>query len=305
MKRGALWCIVIVASVCISDIAWAHSLLNSNDNTNRISEIAFVDIPILVAAMLYAKGALVLFKRAKREPSRVLLRALSFACGLIVLALALVSRLDDWGAELFALHMVQHEVLMLIAAPLLVLGRPLPVILWAFSGSRRAALAGFSQKGIVKAVWGLLSAPIVAWLLHALALWIWHAPALFSAVLISPAVHDLQHFTFFATALLFWTALFQERRRDHQGAGILYLFTTTVHSGVLGALITFAQQPWYSAYLQTSQAWGFTALEDQQLGGLIMWVPSSLVYVGAALVLLSRWISASERPGRATRPGTM
>jgi putative membrane protein len=247
-----------------------------------------------VAALLYARGAWVLFKRAKRDAARVNIRALSFFCGLILLAVALLSPLDRWGAELFALHMVQHEVLMLIAAPLLVLARPLPVFLWAFSGEWRIRLGRLSMHPGVEGSWRLLSAPITGWLVHALALWIWHTPALFNAVLIHPGIHDLQHFTFFATALLFWTALFQERRRDHQGAAILYLFTTTVHSGVLGALITFAQRPWYSSYLQTSQSWGLTALEDQQLGGLIMWVPSSLVYVGAALVLLARWISMSD-----------
>jgi cytochrome c oxidase assembly factor CtaG len=211
-----------------------------------------------------------------------------------VLALALLSPLDRWGAELFAIHMVQHEALMLIAAPLLVLGRPLPVFLWAFSGSWRAGLARFSQNRTVGSLWAGLCAPLSGWILHALALWIWHAPRLFNAVLIHRGVHDLQHFTFLATALLFWTALFQERRRAHQGAAILYLFTTTVHTGVLGALITFAQRPWYSAYLQTSRSWGFTPLEDQQLGGLIMWVPGSLVYIGVALVLLARWIQSSS-----------
>jgi putative membrane protein len=107
-------------------------------------------------------------------------------------------------------------------------------------------------------------------------------------------VHELQHLTFLLTALVFWAALFDERRRERQGAAILYLFTTTVHTSILGALITFAAHPWYASYLQTSTQWGLTALEDQQLGGLIMWVPGSLVYVGAALVLLARWIAAPE-----------
>jgi putative membrane protein len=223
-----------------------------------------------------------------------MLRAGAFASGLIALAIALLSPLDAWGAELFALHMVQHEVLMLVAAPLLVLGRPLPVFLWAFSESWRNALSRLVRARAVRQGWQWLLSAGCAWLLHALALWIWHVPRFFDAVLLSQTVHDLQHLTFFVTALVFWAALLHERRRDQQGAAIFYLFTTTVHTSVLGAMITFAGRPWYSAYLQTSEHWGLTALEDQQLGGLIMWVPGSLVYVGIALVLMARWISGNE-----------
>jgi cytochrome c oxidase assembly factor CtaG len=191
--------------------------------------------------------------------------------------------------------MIQHELLMLVAAPLLVLGRPLPLFLWAFTGAWRNGLCSFAQQPVVRRLWqGLLSAGI-AWMLHALALWLWHVPHFFNAVLISPTIHDLQHLTFLLSALLFWAALFEERRRERQGAAIVYLFTTTVHTSVLGALITFAAHPWYSAYLEIPRHWALSALEDQQLGGLIMWVPGSLVYVGAALVLLARWISAGER----------
>jgi putative membrane protein len=208
--------------------------------------------------------------------------------------LALLSPLDRWGAQLFALHMVQHELLMLIAAPLLVLGRPLPMFLWAFDERARAGLARLANSAVVQSIWSTLLSPLVAWLLHALALWLWHVPRFFDAVLQDAVLHDVQHLSFLLAALVFWAAMIETRRQEQQGAAILYLFTTTIHTSVLGALITFATRPWYAAYLQIPRAWGLTALEDQQLGGLIMWVPGSLVYVGIALALLVRWIRASD-----------
>jgi cytochrome c oxidase assembly factor CtaG len=253
-----------------------------------------VGIPMAVAAVLYALGAARVWTRSAQGRRLLARRAIAFAMGLIALGLALLSPLDAWGAELFSMHMAQHEILMLIAAPLLVLGRPLPLFVWAFRGAWREALTRFVRRRWVQRGWRVLIGAAMAWVLHALALWLWHVPAFFSAVLKSPLIHDLQHFTFLASALLFWSALFDEHRRDHRGAAILYLFTTTVHTGVLGALITLASHPWYSPYLQTSTRWGLTPLEDQQLGGLIMWVPGSFVYVGAALVLLARYIASSD-----------
>jgi putative membrane protein len=255
---------------------------------------------ILLAAGLYSTGLMRLWAHAGRARRELLWRALAFAGGLLVLAGALLSPLDRWSAELFSMHMIQHELLMLAAAPLLVAGRPLPVWLWAFGATGRDTVVRAVRPRVVRVAWSAFVSPGIAWMCHALALWVWHVPKFFDAVLVSRPIHDLQHFTFLATALMFWAALFEERNRERRGAGILYLFTTTVHTSVLGALITFAARPWYSAYLQTPAHWGLSALEDQQLGGLIMWVPGSIVYVGTALFLLARWIAASDR--RLTHP---
>ncbi len=121
-------------------------------------------------------------------------------------------------------------------------------------------------------------------------------PALFDATLRSDLVHTLQHLCFLGSALLFWWALVHgPRDLAGYGAAVLYLFTTSVHSGVLGALITFAGSVLYPAYAGTTESWGLTALEDQQLGGLIMWVPAGLVYIFAGLALCAGWMRESER----------
>ena len=284
---------MILFGLAVSTAAWAHSIAPVKETSG---ELLGVLLPLLTVAALYLIGSWRLRYRSRGAHRLRRAQFTAFVAGWVALALALLSPLDTLGGELFAVHMAQHEVLMLIAAPLLVIGRPLPVFLWAFSTKWRAALGRAAQTLLVRGVWGGLTRPLTAWALHAFALWAWHAPRLFEAALVHRGVHDLQHISFLATALLFWSALLHARARETQGAAILYLFTTTVHTGVLGALITFGAHPWYPAYLATAPHWGFTALEDQQLGGLIMWVPGSLVYVGVALTLLARWINAAGRP---------
>jgi putative membrane protein len=136
---------------------------------------------------------------------------------------------------------------------------------------------------------------LAAWLIHGAVLWMWHLPSLFQAVLESEFVHALQHLSFLLSALLFWWALLQGRRHAiNYGLAVLYLFTTAAHSGLLGALLTFARTVWYPAYAGKTDSWGLSALEDQQLGGLIMWVPACAVYIVAGLALFAAWLRESE-----------
>jgi len=225
-------------------------------------------------------------------------RAWAFAAGWVALALALLSPLDAAAGRSFAAHMIQHEALMLIAAPLLVMGRGLPTLLWSLPRDARVAVGHFTKLRVVRGAWNAITSPMSAWLLHGAALWLWHAPPLFNAALGDGALHHWQHATFFVTALLFWHALLRHGARSARGAAIFYLFTTTVHTGVLGALITFARAPLYAPFdYGLLPAGALTPLEDQQLGGLIMWVPGALVYVGVALTLLARWLrDASQEP---------
>lgn len=218
-----------------------------------------------------------------------------FACGWFALFVALVSPLHAWGRVLFSAHMTQHEVLMLVAAPLLVLGRPLVVFLWAFPVSWSRRLGNFGKVRWVQRTWRLLTIPLVAWVVHAVALWIWHVPVLFEAVLQNEWVHTLQHLSFLISALLFWWALIHgPQGAMGYGAAVLYLFTTSIHSGALGALITIAGSVWYPSYIPFTSSWGLTPLEDQQLGGLIMWIPAGLVYIIAGLALFAGWLRESD-----------
>jgi putative membrane protein len=189
--------------------------------------------------------------------------------------------------------MGQHEILMLIAAPLLVLSRPLVPVLWGLPIGWRKNLGQGSKVTVVQRVWYSLTRPSIAWWVHAVALWVWHAPQLFQATLRNEWVHAAQHLSFFGSALLFSWSLFYGSNRSSYGASFLYIFTTAVHTSILGALLTFSGQVWYPAYAR-STAWGLTPLEDQQLGGLIMWLPAGLVYLGAALTVFALWLRESD-----------
>lgn len=249
-----------------------------------------------MGSWLYARGVRRIWARAGAGRGIAQWRAWSFAGGLVATAVALISPLAAWGAALFSAHMLQHVVLMLVAAPLLVLGAPLRVMLWAFDAPDRRSLGGLSRAPWLRQAWHGLTNPVTAWMLHAVALWVWHLPWLFSLTLRSEPAHIAQHLSFFGTALLFWWVLGERghSHRMHAGAGILYVFTTALHSAALGALLTFAEMPLYTAYGPGAAAWGLTPLEDQQLAGLIMWVPGGMVYVLAALALLAAWMRASE-----------
>lgn len=252
---------------------------------------AWVLAGLVSSAWLYAAGIRRLWSEARFGGGISAGRAACFFSGLAVLVIALVSPVDALGDELFSMHMVQHELMMLGAAPLLVAGNPLAAFIWAFAASVRPRIARLARSTAVRATWGVLTRPPVAWLLHALMLWAWHFPSLFAASLADEGMHTLQHVSFLGSALLFWASLIGSHNRSRDGTAAVYVLTTILHTGVLGALLTFSPRPWYPGYAGRTEAWGLSLLEDQQLGGLIMWVPAGFVLLGAGLWFAARAIS--------------
>jgi len=247
---------------------------------------------LAVGGWAYSRGLRTLRARTRGRPRRGVAgwRAGCYAAGLLTLAVALVSPVDAVGGALFSVHMAQHLLLVMVAAPLLVLGEPLLVTLWALPlGARRALGRWWARARRARAAWRTLRQPLVVWALHVGTLWAWHAPRLYQGALRHPAVHALEHASFFLPALLFWWLLADRRSRRRLGVGtcVVFLFTAGLQSTVLGALITVAQRPWYTAYYDTTRAWGLTPLEDQQLAGLIMWIPASAVYLAALVALFA------------------
>jgi putative membrane protein len=256
-------------------------------------------LPLLASAWLYGRGLGLLWDEHVGRGIRVW-EAVCFAVGWITTALALLSPLHTLSEQLFVAHMIQHELLMVVAAPLLVVGRPLVPMLWALPSNARRTVGRFTRHPALQRSWGFVSLPIVAFFVHGTAIWIWHAPALYEATLTSDGVHALQHLSFFGTALLFWWTIIHAHapggrtRAVSFGTAVLLLFGTALHSGALGALLTFSRTLWYPAYGATAGAWGLTPFEDQQLAGLVMWIPASLAYLVAALFLFAGWLNASE-----------
>jgi cytochrome c oxidase assembly factor CtaG len=276
----------IAALACALAAGAANAHEAGGDGGFAWSFEAWVIVPLALAFAWFTAGTLRLRARgAHAGPARR--RAALFYAGWTVLALALTSPLHAAGARSFAAHMLEHELLMLVAAPLLVLSTPVGVALWALPAPARHALGGLGHSPGWLAVWGAIASLLGATALQAIALWLWHAPGLFGLALAQRGWHVAQHACFMATALLFWHAVW--RQRGQAGPVVLALFFTATVSGALGAFMAFARSPWYAGYAALGLApLGLTPLEDQQLAGLLMWVPGGLVHAGAALWLLAR-----------------
>jgi putative membrane protein len=253
-----------------------------------------------LAAVLgvYAVGLVRLWRSAGYGRGIRPVEVAAFFCGWLVLVVALSPPLDEWSETWLVAHMTQHELLMVVAAPLMAMSAPLIALLWAIPARiRRPALALVRRPPITN-LWTALTAPASAFLLHALALWIWHLPVLYDYALEHEGVHAVQHLCFFGTAGLFWWGISYGRYgRIGYGAAVVYVFATAVHSGVLGALLTVAPRVWYAPYLIVHPS-GLSPLEDQQLAGLLMWVPASLIFAGGGLVLFALWLRESDRRTR-------
>jgi putative membrane protein len=253
-----------------------------------------ISIALVLGALLYVKGLARLWRKAGAGRGIRRAEVMHFILGWASLASSLLSPVDEWTHRSFALHMVQHELLMVVAAPLIVLGRPLEAWTWALSRSAQRVLAKTMKVSIVHTVGRVMTMSSVAWVVHALALWLWHLPILFRAALHDPLLHILQHSCFFFSAIAYWWSVFGGRARRPGGSSIASLFTTMLHTSALGALLTFSQTSWYT--VGGSLLFGLSALEDQQLGGLVMWVPGSLPYLIAGLLIVARWMSYAHAP---------
>ena len=276
--------IVTGALACGAAGAQAHEI-SGKEAAELSFEVALL-LVLVASAALHLVGTVRLWRRAGvgRGVSRA--AVVRWWAGWGVLCVALLSPLDDWGARLFWMHMVQHELLMVIAAPLLVTGRPLEAWTWGLAPEWRTAL-GRLRLPFLSRIWSHVTGIRGAWYLQALALWIWHAPMFFALAVVDVGVHTLQHASFLGTALLFWWSVLPRAGKPPQAAALASLFTTMLHSGALGALLTFAPRPWYAPYVGEA---GLSALDDQQLGGLIMWAPGGLAYLVAGLALIAMWL---------------
>jgi putative membrane protein len=248
--------------------------------------------PLVVFGGMYAIGAITLSRRRGWNGTTHNWRDLAWLVGWLSLAAALISPLHWLGERLLAFHMIEHEIIMTVSVPLIVVARPVGTWLWSLPRRVRLGVASFMQHPNTRGAWNWLSAGRNATLLHGVAIWAWHAPALFDAAVENLVLHCLQHLSFFATAVLFWWSVF---RRSETGAAACHVFVTMLHTSVLGALMALAPRVLYQQQTSAAASWGLTPLEDQQLAGIIMWVPAGTIYAGAALALLAIWIKGASK----------
>lgn len=256
-------------------------------------------LPLLVLLTLgglYCAGWRRLGARAAhREPWRAAL----FAAAWLALGLALLAPLHTFADELFAVHMLQHLLLIAIAPPLLLLANPMPVVVWGLSpGLRERATRALAPEGSITRLLRVLTRPTVAWPLFVVDLWLWHLPLIYQAALASEPVHYLEHLLFFGTAVLFWWPVIGPaplRSRLGYPLRILYVFLAWLPNSLLGAIIALSGWVFMPFYAARPRHWGLDPLADQQLAGLIMWIPGDLIFAAAIFCLFLALLRQEDR----------
>jgi putative membrane protein len=257
--------------------------------------------PLVIAglglgAAAYAYGVARLWRAAGAERGVRPHHAVAYGAGLAVCVLALLSPIDRASDVLFSAHMAQHELLMLIAAPLVVLGRPLIPLMWTLPRRWRVRAARTARRPHVARIGRVVTSPVVALVLHAVVRWVWHLPVLFDAALADDRLHAFQHLTFFASAALFWWAVIHGRYgRAGYGVASAFVFFTMLHSGLLAAILALSDHPLYPPHATATAAWGMDAVVDQQRAGLLMWIPGGVVMMALGLAMFAAWLGQSAR----------
>ncbi len=226
-------------------------------------------------------------------------RLSAYWIGMLALATSIMSPIDVLGGQLFFMHMIQHLVTMMIAAPLIWLGNPFPIGLWGLPRGPRLATANlFMADSWFRRTLVFLTKPGVIWLLYLTIYLGWHEPALYNLALRRDWVHDLQHITFFVGAMLYWWHVIGAGPVLHAHfpvwARIVYLVAMVPPNMIAGIIIATSTESLYAYYETVPRIWGFTVLQDQMLAGAIMWIPGSMMLLLAALILTAVLISNDD-----------
>jgi putative copper resistance protein D len=222
-------------------------------------------------------------------------RTVAFLAGILALAFALLSGIGRYDTALFSIHMVQHVLLMLVAAPLLALAAPITLILrLSSSATRHRWILPVLHSRALRAI----SHPVVAWMLFVAVMWGTHFSPLFNLSLENPWVHDFEHVLFLAVALLFWWPAVGldpgPWRMPHPVRG-MYVFLQMPQNTFLAVVILYAAAPLYPHYATLSRPWGPSVLLDQQLAGAVMWLAGDLLFIGAIAAIVAGWMRYEER----------
>jgi putative membrane protein len=271
-------------------VAWAHG--GAEPDASLGWPEAALAVLLAASGLIYATGLVRLRRRAKSSRPLLDRRAAWFSAGWLTVSLALLSPLHGLAERFFWAHMVEHELLMAAAAPLLVASQPQAALIWGLGAgwARRFAIA--TPAVLLRKGWSWATQPLAAWSLHTAVLWVWHVPGLFEAALRHEAVHAVQHVSFLGVAVAYWSSIAGARHGlASRGVAVLSLFATSMQCGLLGALLALGTVPLYPTYAHEA---GFDPIFDQQLAGVVMWVPVSLIYGAAAIPLLLAWLREAE-----------
>lgn len=226
-------------------------------------------------------------------------RPLLYVGGLLVLGLALMSPIDVMGSQLFYVHMIQHVLVVSIVPPMLWLANPLPFVLWGLPDWFRLQFGRLlGRKGGLRHGLKQFAGPGVVWISYVIFYLGWHDPMLYNAALEREWVHDLEHFSFFGAAMLYWWHVLGAGPVVHKPFStvgrFIFLLLAVPPNMIAGIVIAFSESPIYSHYEAMPRIWGMSVMADQRLAGVIMWVPGSMMYMIFALILAARWLKKEE-----------
>lgn len=251
---------------------------------------AEIVVTLLALALIYGWGWLRLRRRGAVSFARGW-RLASYWTGILILGIALMSPIDVMGSQLFLMHMVQHLLFMMVAAPLMLLANPFPVMLWALPRDLRLQVgAWFQPEGIIHRLLSPVMKPGLIWMFYVALYLGWHDPNLYSAALRTGWLHDVQHLSFFAASQLFWWFVFgagpRIGRRPPPMVRAMFALSMIPPNMIAGVAITMAETPIYPYYTEIPRIFSMSIMEDQIWAGLIMWVPGSMMYIVAAILLV-------------------
>ncbi len=211
-------------------------------------------------------------------------RQAAFLAGWALLAVALLSPLCRLAATLVTGHMIQHMLLITIAPMLLALARPGGVLRHVLptANGLRDTIGALPRPGLQSAT-----------IAYGAAIWLWHVPAVYTLLLTNEAAHVAGFAALILVSCLFWSAIFTARPRRAMHA-VVALLATMMHTGLLGALLTFGSRPFYPIVAPGALDWGLRPIQDQQIAGLIMWVPGNTIFMLAALAIVFGWLRHLE-----------
>ena len=238
-------------------------------------------------------------------------RTALFLLGLLSLLLALASGLDVLAAQSFSIHMVQHMLLTVVAAPLLMVGAPVrPLLRGLPAVVRGRVVRPLARWHALRTLARFVRHPLVAGALYVGGLYAWHLPALYDAALADDRVHVAEHAWFFSTALIFWSVVIDPepfRGTLRYAARLPYLLVAgAAQNTILGGLLSFSTRLLYASYAHAPEPWGLDRVTDQRIGGAVMWVAGDLVFLAAASVSFFLWLAEEEaQQRRRERAGTL
>ncbi len=271
-----------------------------------------VIITLVVIGTLYVRGWRQLRRRGGRHgrragqswPLSAGWRLVAYLSGLIVIGLALLSPIDTLGGQLFFMHMIQHLLLIMIAPPLLLIANPLATILWGLpAGVRRRVGGGLSlvlhRDAPARRLLRAVTAPGVVWLAWVIILIGWHDANMYNWTLRNELVHDVEHLSFFLVSMLSWWRTTAAAPRIHGPVGmmgrIILVLALIPPNMLTGVVIAFAENPIYTYYVDVPRLWNISVMTDQRIGGVLMWIPGSMMYLIAGLILVAQLLGQEER----------